>query len=223
MGGVNPNIVLKDADLNKAVNALIKGSFIYAGQVCISVGMILVDESIADKFIEMFVNKAKVLNVGNPLDEKTDVGPLISVEHAEWVEKVVEKAIDEGGKLLLGGKRDKALFYPTILEVDRDNILCKTETFAPVIPIIRTNEEEMIDIANSTEYGLHSAIFTNDINKSLKFAENLEFGGVVINDSSLFRQDNMPFGGVKKSGLGREGVKYAMEEMSNIKTIIISK
>ena len=223
LGGVNPNIVLEDADLNKAVNSLIKGSFIYAGQVCISVGMILVDESIADKFIEMFVNKAKNLNVGNPLDENTDVGPLISVEHAEWVEKIVEKAIDEGGKLLLGGKRDKALFYPTVLEVDKDSILCRTETFAPVIPIIRANEEEMVDIANSTEYGLHSAVFTNNINKALKFAENLEFGGVVINDSSLFRQDNMPFGGVKKSGLGREGIKYAMEEMTNIKTIIISK
>ncbi|MCQ6254810.1 lactaldehyde dehydrogenase [Methanocaldococcus sp.] len=223
LGGVNPNIVLKDADLKKAVNSLIKGSFIYAGQVCISVGMIIVDESISDKFIEMFVNKAKKLNVGNPLDEKTDLGPLISLEHAEWVEEIVKKSINEGGKLLLGGKREKAVFYPTILEVDKDNILCKTETFAPVIPIIRAKEEEMIDIANSTEYGLHSAVFTKNINKALYFAENLKFGGVIINDSSLFRQDNMPFGGIKKSGLGREGVKYAMEEMSDIKTVVISK
>ncbi len=223
LGGVNPNIVLKDADLKKAVDSLIKGSFIYAGQICISVGMIIVDESISDKFIEMFVNKAKELNVGNPLDEKTDVGPLISLEHAEWVEEIVKKSIDEGGKLLLGGKREKAVFYPTILEVDKDNILCKTETFAPVIPIIRAKEEEMIDIANSTEYGLHSAVFTKDINKAVYFAENLEYGGVMINDSSLFRQDNMPFGGIKKSGLGREGIKYAMEDMSEIKTVVISK
>ncbi|ACX72622.1 Aldehyde Dehydrogenase [Methanocaldococcus vulcanius M7] len=222
LGGVNPNLVLKDADLKKAVNSLIRGSFVYAGQICISVGKIVVEESVADKFIKMFVEKAKSLNVGDPLDENTDMGPLITLDHAKWAENLVKRSVEEGSKLLCGGKRDKTLFYPTVLEVEPDNIICKVETFAPIVPIIRAKEEEMIEIANDTQYGLHSAIFTKNLEKALKFAENLEFGGVIINDSSLFRQDNMPFGGVKKSGIGREGVKYAMEEMSNIKTIVIT-
>ncbi len=223
LGGVNPNIVLKDADINKAVKSLVKGSFLYAGQVCISVGYIMVDEEIADEFIKKFVNEAKKLKVGNPLDDNTDVGPLISLEHAKWIEELINKEIDKGAKLLLGGKREKSIIYPTILEVDKDSQLIKTETFAPVVPILRVNEEEMIDIANNSEYGLHSAIFTTNINKALKFADLLEYGGVVINDSSLYRIDNMPFGGFKYSGLGREGVKYAIEEMSEIKSIIINK
>ncbi|ENN96591.1 aldehyde dehydrogenase [Methanocaldococcus villosus KIN24-T80] len=222
LGGVNPNIVLADADIERAVDSLVKGSFIYSGQVCISVGKIIVDESIADKFIKLFLEKTKKLNVGDPLNEKTDLGPVISLEHAKWVEELINKAIEEGAELLLGGKRVKAVVYPTVLKVDNDNIICNTETFAPIAPIVVANEEHMLDYANS-EYGLHAAVFTRDINKALYFAENLDYGGVIINDSSLYRQDNMPFGGIKKSGLGREGVRYAMEEMSYIKTVVINK
>ncbi|WP_457612190.1 lactaldehyde dehydrogenase [Methanocaldococcus sp.] len=222
LGGVNPNIVLKDANIDLAVKRLVKGSFLYAGQVCISVGVIYVDEEIADKFIEKFVDEAKKLKVGNPLDEDTDVGPVISLEHAKWAEDIINKSIEEGGKLLLGGKRERTIIYPTILEVEPDNILCKTETFTPIVPIVRASEEEILELANS-DYGLHAAVFTNNINKAMKFAHNLEYGGVVINDSSLYRNDSMPFGGIKKSGLGREGVKYAIEELSYIKSVIINK
>ncbi|WP_456419464.1 lactaldehyde dehydrogenase [Methanocaldococcus infernus] len=221
LGGVNPNFVLSDADIDRAVERLVKGSFLYAGQVCISVGVIYVDESIYDKFIKKFVERVKELKVGDPLKEETDVGPVISLEHANWVKELINKALEEGGNILVGGKVEKTLVYPTVIEVDKDNILCKTETFAPVVPVVKLSEEEMLEL--NFEFGLHSGVFTRDINKALSFAQKLEFGGVVINDSSLYRNDSMPFGGVKKSGLGREGVRYSIEEMSYIKSIVISK
>jgi lactaldehyde dehydrogenase len=224
LGGSNPLIILKDCDLDKAVNATVKSSYLNAGQVCISVGRVIVEEGVADEFIKGVVEKSKSLKVGNPLDEKTDVGPLITLESAKRVENLVSQSVEEGGRVLCGGKREKTLYYPTVVEIDEDNILAKVEIFGPVTPIIRVEGlDEAIEIANNTKYGLHAGVFTNDINKALMIADALEVGGVMINDSPTFRQDNMPFGGIKKSGLGREGVKYAVEEMTEIKTIVINR
>ena len=221
---INPLIILKDCDLDKAVNATVKSSYLNAGQVCISVGRVIVEEGVADEFIKGVVEKSKSLKVGNPLDEKTDVGPLITLESAKRVENLVSQSVEEGGRVLCGGKREKTLYYPTVVEIDEDNILAKVEIFGPVTPIIRVEGlDEAIEIANNTKYGLHAGVFTNDINKALMIADALEVGGVMINDSPTFRQDNMPFGGIKKSGLGREGVKYAVEEMTEIKTIVINR
>jgi len=222
LGGNNPTIVLRDADIEMAAKSTVKGKFLNAGQVCISVGKVLVEEEVADRFIERVVEETKKLKVGNPLIRETDVGPLITPESAERVESLIKQGLEEGGKLLYGGKREESIVYPTVMEVDADNILCEVEVFGPVLPIVRVeNIEEAIEISNNTIYGLHAGIFTKDINKAFKIADKLEYGGVVINNSPTFRVDNMPFGGIKKSGLGREGVKYAVEEMTEIKTIII--
>ncbi|MBW9220062.1 aldehyde dehydrogenase family protein [Methanothermococcus sp. SCGC AD-155-N22] len=222
LGGNNPTIVLRDADIEMAAKSTVKGKFLNAGQVCISVGKVLVEEEVADRFIERVVEETKKLKVGNPLIRETDVGPLITPESAERVESLIKQGLEEGGKLLYGGKREGSIVYPTVMEVDADNILCEVEVFGPVLPIVRVeNIEEAIEISNNTIYGLHAGIFTKDINKAFKIADKLEYGGVVINNSPTFRVDNMPFGGIKKSGLGREGVKYAVEEMTEIKTIII--
>ncbi|AXI25158.1 lactaldehyde dehydrogenase [Methanofervidicoccus sp. A16] len=222
LGGNNPTIVLRDADIEMAAKSTVKGKFLNAGQVCISVGKVLVEEEVADRFIERVVEETKKLKVGNPLIRETDVGPLITPESAERVESLIKQGLEEGGKLLYGGKREGNIVYPTVMEVDADNILCEVEVFGPVLPIVRVeNIEEAIEISNNTIYGLHAGIFTKDINKAFKIADKLEYGGVVINNSPTFRVDNMPFGGIKKSGLGREGVKYAVEEMTEIKTIII--
>ncbi len=224
LGGNNPMIVLKDSDVEKAAKAAVKSKFLNAGQVCISVGKVLVEEEIADQFIDQVIAETKKLNVGNPLDRTTDVGPLITLESAERVENLINQSIEEGGKLLFGGERNNSIIYPTVMEVNEDNILSKVEVFGPVLPIIKVKDEnEAIEIANNTEYGLQAGVFTNDINRALKLADSLEYGGVMINNSPTFRRDNMPFGGIKKSGLGREGIKYAVEEMTEIKTIVFNK
>ncbi|MBW9221282.1 aldehyde dehydrogenase family protein [Methanothermococcus sp. SCGC AD-155-M21] len=222
LGGNNPAIVLKDCSLNNAIESIVKGKFLNAGQVCISVGRVLIEEEIGDKFIKGVLEESKKLNVGDPLNKNTDVGPLITKDSADRVEETINQSIEEGGKLLYGGEREGNIIHPTILEVDSENILSKVEIFGPVLPIIKVGSvEEAISQSNNTKYGLHAGVFTNDINKAFKIANELEYGGVLINNSPTFRVDNMPFGGVKKSGMGREGVKYAIEEMSEIKTIIL--
>ncbi|HIP17396.1 MAG TPA: aldehyde dehydrogenase family protein [Methanothermococcus okinawensis] len=222
LGGNNPAIVLKDCNLNNAIKSIVKGKFLNAGQVCISVGRVLIEEEIKDKFIKGVIEEIKKLKVGDPLNKNTDVGPLITKDSADRVEELINQSIEEGGKLLYGGEREGNIIYPTILEVDSENILSKVEVFGPVLPIIKVGSvEEAIYQSNNTKYGLHAGVFTNDINKAFRIASELEYGGVLINNSPTFRVDNMPFGGVKKSGMGREGVKYAIEEMSEIKTIIL--
>ncbi|ABR56608.1 aldehyde dehydrogenase [Methanococcus aeolicus Nankai-3] len=223
LGGNNPMIILKDANINKAVESCMSGKFLNSGQVCISVGRVLIEQEVADEFINKIVEKVKKLKIGNPLDEDTNISSLISLDSAERVEKLINKSIGQGGKLICGGKRENSIIYPTILEITADNILANIEIFAPVLPIIRVNDmNEALNQANNSNYGLHSGVFTQDINKALYFADNLEYGGVLINNSPTFRIDNMPFGGIKHSGLGREGIKYAIDEMSEIKTIIVN-
>ncbi|GBF35944.1 lactaldehyde dehydrogenase [Methanofervidicoccus abyssi] len=222
LGGSNPVIILNDADIDMAVESTVRGKFLNAGQVCISVGKVLVEEEVADRFIDKVIRETKKLKVGNPLMRETDVGPLITPESAKRVEDLIKQGVDEGGKLLYGGEREGNIVYPTVMEVDSDNILCNVEIFGPVLPIVRVESiKDAIEISNSTIYGLHAGVFTRDINKAFKIADKLECGGVIINNSPTFRVDNMPFGGVKRSGLGREGVKYAIEEMTEIKTVVI--
>ncbi|AEH06897.1 lactaldehyde dehydrogenase [Methanothermococcus okinawensis] len=223
LGGNNPMIILKDGDIKKAVKSCVKGKFLNSGQVCISVGRVLVEEDVADEFISEVINETAKLKVGNPLDNDTDIGALITPESAERVENLIKQSVEEGGRILYGGKKEKSVIYPTVMEVNPDNILSKIEIFAPVLPIIRVkNMDEALYHANNTKYGLQAGVFTNDINKAFKIADSLEYGGVLINNSPTFRRDNIPFGGTKRSGIGREGIKYAVEEMSEIKTIVIN-
>lgn len=222
LGGNDPLIVLEDADIEKAVEAAVKGSFLFSGQVCISVKRIILEESIADEFAAKLVQRTRKLKVGDPSDPETDIGPLIDEEAAIRVENLVSNAQKNGAQLLLGGDRNGAFYMPTILDhVETSMDMVCNETFGPVAPLLRVkNLDEALKIANDTQYGLQAGIFTNNIENALRATREIEAGTVIINRQSTFRTDNMPFGGFKMSGTGKEGIKYAVEDMTRSKLII---
>lgn len=226
LGGSDPIIVLEDADIERASSIAVRARFEYAGQNCNAGKRIIVREEIAEKFIKAFSQKARELRVGDPLDERTDVGPVINSESIERMEKVVEDAKESGAKVeVLNKGPETGYFYPLTMltELTTNALALKTEVFGPVAPIINVkSDEEAIEIANSTEYGLQSAIFTRDLNRGLRMAKRIRAGSVIINDTTRLRWDSLPFGGFKKSGIGREGVRDSMLEMTENKLISIT-
>ena len=225
LGGNAPVIVMADCDLEDAVSSCVSGSFWAAGQNCIGTQRILVEESIYDQFKERFIAGVKALKVGNPTLEETDVGPMISEKSAARTKSIVDAAIDQGASLLCGNMHVNSVFAPTVLE--DVHIACELwtqEIFSPVVILRRvSNLNEALELANDTEYCLHAGIFTGDMNCALSAAEVLEASGVMINDSSDYRLDAMPFGGFKYGSLGREGVRFAYEEMTQPKVVCIKK
>lgn len=223
LGSNSAVIVDKDTDLDKAVPRIVSGAFAFQGQVCISVQRIYVHEGIFEDFSQRFVQEAGKLQAGDPLDETTDVSAMISQEDADRAESWVKSAVDGGAKLALGGSGEGSVFQPTVLlDVDKDQKISCEEAFAPVVHINRFSDiDEAIGFVNDSQYGLQAGIFTKDINAALKAARELEVGGVMINDFPTFRVDHMPYGGVKLSGTGREGIKYAVEEMTELKLVSI--
>lgn len=221
LGGNDPMIVLKDADIDKAIKGVINGAFLNAGQVCMGVKRIIIDESIADEFVQKLVVATEKLVMGNPQDSKTTLGTLISKKAAIQVEQAVNDAVEKGAKILTGGNREYAFYEATVIDnVSPDMDLVQNETFGPIAPIIRVkNLDEAIEIANDTEYGLQAGVFTNDYYAAMRCANEIEAGTVFVNKQSTFRTDNMPFGGFKNSGIGKEGVKYAFDEMTKTKLI----
>lgn len=221
LGGNDPMIVLKDADVDKAIKGVINGAFLNAGQVCMGVKRIIIDESIADEFAQKLVVATEKLVMGNPQDTKTTLGTLISKKAAMQVEQAVNDAVEKGAKILTGGNREDAFYEATVIDnVSPDMDLVQNETFGPIAPIIRVkNLDEAIKIANDTEYGLQAGVFTNDYYAAMRCANEIEAGTVFVNKQSTFRTDNMPFGGFKNSGIGKEGVKYAFDEMTKTKLI----
>ena len=169
----------------------------------------------------LFIEETKKLKIGNPLDKDTDLGPVIDENAAINIEESVNNAIKDGADLLYGGKRDNCFFEPTILDnVDMSMDLVANETFGPIAPLIRVNGvDEAIKVANDTQYGLQAGVFTENINTALRCANEIVAGAVLINKASSFRADNMPFGGFKSSGMGKEGIKYAVEDMCKTKLI----
>ena len=226
LGGSDPIIVLEDADIDRAASIAVRARFEYAGQNCNAGKRIIVREEIADKFIKAFREKVRALKVGDPLDETTDVGPVINRESVENLESVVEDAKNKGGNVeVLNKGPEGGHFFPLtmITNTNLDMLALKTEVFGPIAPIVTVkSDEEAIKVANSTEYGLQSAIFTRDVNRALKLSREIKAGAVMINDSTRLRWDSLPFGGVKKSGIGREGVREAMLELTEIKLIGIT-
>jgi lactaldehyde dehydrogenase len=222
LGGNDPLIVLEDANIDNAVTAAVKGSFLNAGQVCISVKRLILHEKVADDFVAKMVSQTIKLKMGDPIKTDTDVGPLIDEESAIKVEKLVDDALENGAEILIGGKRKGAFYAPTILDhVTSRMKIVKNETFGPVSPIIRINSvDEAFEVANNTQYGLQAGVFTESIENALKAARVIEAGSVMINKQPTFRTDNMPFGGFKMSGIGKEGVKYAVEDMTKTKLIV---
>jgi lactaldehyde dehydrogenase len=222
LGGNDPLVVLDDANINKAVKAAVSGSFLNAGQVCIAVKRIVLHEAIANEFVSKLVSETVKLNMGDPSNNKTDVGPLIDEEAAKKVEILVNDALNNGAELLLGGKRSDAFYTPTIIDHVKSNMkIVSDETFGPIAPIIRVNSvDEAFEVANNTEYGLQAGVFTGSIETALKAAKVIEAGSVIINRQPTFRTDNMPFGGFKNSGMGKEGIKYAVDDMTKTKLIV---
>ena len=223
LGNSSPVIVAPDADLEFVARRCSIGAFAHSGQVCISVQRIYGDQSIQDELREQMVAATKKIVVGDPLSEETDVGPMIAEKEARRAEQWVSEAESQGARRLVGGQRDGAVYYPTLLDNTRPEMkVMSQEVFAPVASLIACSDfEDSLEQANATGFGLQAAVFTNDINRIWRAVRRLDFGGVIINDMPAFRVDHMPYGGIKQSGLGREGVRFAIEEMTNIQTVAI--
>ncbi len=223
LGGNDPLIVMDDADINLAVSTAVNQRFGTAGQRCTSPKRLFVHAKVFEEFKTKLVAEASKLVVGNPMDEKTFVGPVVNARAADDIMRRIDLAIKQGAKLLLGNKREGNIIYPTILEDIKPTMeLVCDETFGPVVPLFKfSNIEEIIPIINGTPFGLQSGVFTQNLSVIKKLFKELEVGALAVNDGPGFRAEHFPFGGVKQSGLGREGVKYAAEEMSYLKTLIL--
>lgn len=221
LGGNDPLVVLKDADIDEAVLGVMRGAYLNAGQVCMGVKRVIVEDEIADEFAEKLTRETKKLKMGDPMSKQTDIGPLISEKAAIQVEETVNNAVRDGAEILTGGKRENAFFQPTVMDnVTTDMDLVVSETFGPVAPIIRVGSiDEAINVANETDFGLQAGVYTESYRDALRCANEIEAGSVFINKQSTFRTDNMPFGGFKNSGTGKEGIKYAVEDMTKTKLI----
>jgi len=224
LGNNSATIVHKDCDLDQAAELIAMKSFNNSGQVCISVQRVYVHEDVLPLFLEKLKARTERLVVGNPLEEATDIGPMIGVREAERVESWVNEAMEQGAELVLGGERNGAFYSPTILtQVQPSMKVCSQEVFGPVVAVDTYSEiDEVIAKVNDSEYGLQAGLFTNDLKFAMKAAKKIEVGGLIINDGSAYRVDHMPYGGVKNSGMGKEGPAYAIEEMTEERIIIMN-
>jgi acyl-CoA reductase-like NAD-dependent aldehyde dehydrogenase len=225
LGGNAPVIVMGDCDLDDAVTSCISGSYWAAGQNCIGTQRLLVHASIYEAFKKRFVEGTQALKVGNPALTETDVGPMISTVAASRAKALVDEALSSGATLLCGHLLDETLYTPTVLEgVNFECALWQNEIFGPVVVLQKVDSlSEALSLANEPAYSLHAGIFTSDLHAALDAAQVLEAGGVMINDSSDYRFDAMPFGGFKYGSLGREGVRFAYEEMTQPKVVCIRR
>jgi acyl-CoA reductase-like NAD-dependent aldehyde dehydrogenase len=224
LGGNAGVIIHHDADLKYAAERCITGGFSYAGQSCISVQRIFVHSSVMEDFLAAFVPPVQKLKVGDPLEEATDVGPMISEADARRAEEWISEAIAAGAQLLCGGKRNGPLLEPTVLTGTRpeQRVNCH-EVFAPVVTVESYEDfGEAVRRVNDSSYGLQAGVFTRDAKLLFHAYEELEVGGVMAGDVPTFRVDHMPYGGVKDSGLGREGLRYALEEMTEQKILVVN-
>jgi glyceraldehyde-3-phosphate dehydrogenase (NADP+) len=225
LGGNAGVIVDASADLDWAVKRSLVGAFSYAGQVCISVQRMFIHSSVYDEFLERFVEGARQLKVGDPMDPETSLGPMVDEQAAQRTERWVQEAEQLGGRVLLGGRAEGAFFAPTVL-VDTPTTaqVCSNEAFAPLVVAFRFDDfDDAIGQVNDSLYGLQTGVFTNDLAHSWRAFNELEVGGVIINDVPTYRVDHMPYGGVKNSGLGREGLRWAIEDMTELRLMVIAE
>lgn len=221
LGSNCPVIVMADADLDLAVESCVSGAYWAAGQNCLHVQRLLVQKPIRSEFVARFIAKAERYKVGDKLDDSTDMGPLINEEAAIRIETMVEEALKAGAELLTGGERHGTFYAPTLLAGVPDACRIATEeVYGPVTVLYEFDDiNQAIQRANNVKFGLQSGIFTRDLNTAFQAAAQLQCGGVMINDSTDYRIDAMPFGGVKGSGIGREGIRFALQEMTEPKVI----
>lgn len=223
LGGKDAALVLRDADLDKTADNIVSGAFSYSGQRCTAVKRVLVEEKIADTLVQKLKERIEKLKIGNPEDE-ADITPLINSEAADFVEGLIVDAISKGASLVTQSKRKGNLIYPVLFDrVTQDMRIAWEEPFGPVLPVIRFKDiDEAIKIANASQYGLQSSIFTKDIDKAFYIANKLEVGTVQINGKTERGPDNFPFLGVKSSGMGTQGVRYSIEAMTRPKAIVLN-
>lgn len=225
LGGNAGVVIHNDADIDFAAERCTKGGFMYAGQVCISIQRIYVHEGVFDEFRDKFVEKAAALKAGDPMDEATQMGPMIEEGAAAKSEEWVSEAVAAGAKVLTGGKRGEGNFFePTILTGTVPEMkVCSEEVFAPVVILEKYSDfDEALGRVNDSKFGLQAGVFTNDVKRIGRAYSVIEAGGIMINDIPTFRVDHMPYGGVKESGFGREGVKYAIEEMTELRLLSLN-
>jgi acyl-CoA reductase-like NAD-dependent aldehyde dehydrogenase len=221
LGNNSGAIVEPDANLDLAVPRTVMSAFANSGQVCLSLQRLYVHESIAAQFLDRFVAATRVLKVGNPLDRDCDVGPMISDEAADRADQWIKEAVDQGARLAIGGKRDGRVLWPTVITDagPEMKVMCR-EAFAPLVCVIVYREfDEAVRLLGDTPYGLQAGVYTGDLRKAFRAVSALDMGGIMVNDTPIFRVDHMPYGGNRMSGIGREGVRYAVEEMTNIKFV----
>jgi glyceraldehyde-3-phosphate dehydrogenase (NADP+) len=226
LGGNAGVIVDESADLAFAVSRVATGGFAFAGQSCIAVQRVYVHARVLDEFTRRLVQAVEALRVGDPLDPSTDVGPMIDEGEADRIDAWVREATAAGARVLTGGRRIRGpLYAPTVLaDVPRDARVCTQEVFAPLVVLATFDSiESAITEVNSSTYGLQAGIFTADIEHALRAFDEMEVGGVMVNDVPTWRIDNMPYGGVKDSGLGREGPRYTIEEMTEPRLLVINR
>ena len=225
LGGNAAVIVDRDADLDDAVERIIFGAFYQSGQSCIGVQRIIIHADVYSELRDRLVDRAGKLVAGNPQDRETFIGPMISEGEARRLDNWVREAVEGGATLLCGGRREGAMLEATLLEdVDRSSAIYREEAFGPVAILSSfTSFDAALEEVNDSRFGLQAGIFTRDLFKALDAWDRLDVGGVVINDVPSYRVDNMPYGGVKDSGLGREGVRFAMEDMTEIRNLVIRR
>jgi glyceraldehyde-3-phosphate dehydrogenase (NADP+) len=225
LGGNAGVIIDESADVTWAVKRVATGGFAYAGQSCISVQRVFVHDRMYDEFVRQLVARVAALVVGDPMDPATDVGPMIDTGEVDRIESWVNEAASEGARVLTGGKRiSRSVYAPTVLEgVPEVAKVCAQEVFAPLVALYRFSDfDEAVSAVNRSRYGLQAGVFTNDLTHTLAAFERLEAGGVIVNDVPTWRIDHMPYGGVKDSGVGREGPRYTIEEMTEPKLLVIN-
>ena len=225
LGGNAGVIIDKSADLQKAASKIALAAFAVAGQSCISVQRVFVHNDVSDKFGELLKSETEKIKFGNPFDENTITGPMINTAEAERIERWIGEAMTGNAEILTGGKRDGAVVEPTIIKgASREANVNSKEAFAPLLTLRNIDSfKQGIEEINNSDFGLQAGLFTNDLRNALYAYENIETGGVVVNDVPTYRMDTMPYGGVKQSGTGKEGIKYAIEEMTERKILVIEK
>ncbi len=224
LGGNAGVIVHKDADLEIAVAQSVAGGYTNAGQNCISVQGMLIQHDVFEEFADRFIEGTKQLVVGDPRDADVDVGPMITLEDAERAESWVADAVSAGANVLYGNQREGAMFYPTVMTETTDDMKVRCEEiFAPVVTLTPYQTwDDAVAMINDTPYGLQAGVFTNDMKRIMDAWNRIEVGGLQVNSVSTFRVDHMPYGGIKESGFGREGVKYTMEEMTELRLMVLN-